>query len=104
MPACVVIGMGPIRYIITAAALVMAIAVLVVMAQSQYGNAQSAMNTHNVTNTMQVVNCTQYGEFQGEFQCGEQVGVQANVTAHNVTNGLPYQYEDEFEYETSVED
>ncbi|WP_243675791.1 hypothetical protein [Vulcanisaeta distributa] len=104
MSACVVTSMGPIRYMITAAILAMAIAVLAVMAQSQYGNAQLTINAHNATNTMQIVNCTQHGEFQGEFQCGDQVGVQANVTVHNVTNGLPYQYEDEVEYEASMED
>ncbi|BDR91874.1 hypothetical protein Vsou_09670 [Vulcanisaeta souniana JCM 11219] len=104
MPACTVTGMGPIRYIITAAALIITIAALVVMAQSQYGNTQSTINTHDATNTTQIANCTQYGEFQVEIQCGEQVGIQTNVTAHNVTGGLPYQYEDETEYETSMVD
>ena len=104
--------MKPVRYVIVTAALVAALAVLVVMAQ--YGAAQSTVNPQDVntnnalgtvsTSTTQVINCTQYGEFQGEFQCGAQAGVQTNAMAYNVTSGLPYQHEDGVEYETSIED
>ena len=114
MPTHIVTGMGLVRYILVITALATALAVLVVMAQTQYGNAQSTVNTQGVntnnalsmgtTNITQVINCTQYGEFQGEFQCGGQVGIQTNTTAYNVTGGLPYQYEDEIEYESSIED
>ena len=106
--------MKPVRYIIITAALTAALAVLAVMAQAQYGTAQSTVNPQGVntnnalgtvsTSATQVINCTQYGEFQGEFQCGAQVGVQTNATAYNVTSGLPYQYEDGVNYEASIED
>ena len=113
MPAHIVTGMGLVRYILVITALATALAVLVVMVQTQYGSAQSTVNTQGVntnnalgigTNITQAINCTQYGEFQGEFQCGEQVGIQTNATAYNVTGGLPYQYEYEIEYELSTED
>lgn len=93
--------MGPVRYIVMAATLAMALTVLIVMAQSQYGTTQPTINLRNTTST-QAINCTQYGEFQGEFQCGEQAGIQVNATAYNVTSGMPYQYEDE--HEASMED
>ncbi|WP_252900279.1 hypothetical protein [Vulcanisaeta sp. JCM 14467] len=75
--------MGLVRYVLVITALATALAVLVVMAQTQYGNAQSTVNTQGVntnnalgigtTNITQAINCTRHGEFQGEFQCGEQV-------------------------------
>ena len=114
MSVHIVTSMKLVKYVVVTAALAVALAALVVIAQAQYSTTQStvnsqSMNTNNALsigtiNTMQATNCTQYGEFQGEFQCSAQIGIQTNASAYNVTNGSPYQYEDEIEHETSIED
>ncbi|WP_291767002.1 hypothetical protein [Caldivirga sp. UBA161] len=77
--------MRSVRYVVLAATLATVLTILVVMAQPQNSTTQPTVNSQNATSTTHIMNCAQYGEFQGEFQCGEQVSVQVNVTAHNVT-------------------
>ena len=96
-----------IKYALAIAMITVAVSVLIALAQqvNQSSNTQvntihsTNMNATNITST-QVTNCTQYGEFQGEFQCGPQ----ENITKYNATNVISYQYEDEVEYESSIED
>ncbi len=100
--------MSLVKYALVIATMVVAISVLIALAQqvNQSSNTQvntihsTNINATNTTSTQLVSNCTQYGEFQGEFQCGPQ----ENITKYNTTNVIPYQYEDEVEYESSIED
>ena len=94
-------SMRYIRYMAVASVLAVAATVLAVLAlQQSAGNAQSvtaqqgvAMGLNQTASiNQQPANCTQYGEFQGEFQCGPQV----NLTKYNATGNIPYQLEDEW--------
>jgi len=98
-----------IRYITIVSALAVVTTVLAVLAlQQNVGSAQNVAAQQGITMGLnqtasinqQPINCTQYGEFQGEFQCGSQV----NLTKYNATGNIPYQLEDEVEYESQIED
>ncbi len=102
-------NMRYIRYITIVSALAVVTTVLAVLAlQQNVGSAQNVAAQQGITMGLnqtasinqQPINCTQYGEFQGEFQCGPQV----NLTKYNATGNIPYQLEDEVEYESQIED
>jgi hypothetical protein len=88
-----------IRYITIVSALAVVTTVLAVLAIQQNVTALQGITmglNQTASTNQQPINCTQYGEFQGEFQCGPQV----NLTKYNATGNIPYQLEDEVEYES----
>ncbi|MGC8570967.1 MAG: hypothetical protein ACP5L1_06550 [Caldivirga sp.] len=77
----------------------LAIVAVAVAAAGLIGLAQSHVSSGKITNMQSTlinqINCTQIGEFQGEFQCISQVNetIVINATTH-------YIYENETEVET----